>query len=86
MRFQHPEPSCRLNHAFVSSDTLTNQLNVDSEEALRKRISEFRRSVTNLAGTKWGMPLSRNAVIENRPGKGYRLNPNVVIVDPKELG
>jgi 7-cyano-7-deazaguanine synthase in queuosine biosynthesis len=74
------------NHAFIPTATLMDQLGVDSEITLRKRISEFRKSVAKLALTNWGIPLDRNAVIENRSGGGYRLNPSVVIIDTKELG
>ena len=73
------------NYAFVATDTLMEELGVDSEAALRKRISEFRRCVADLALEKWGIPLSRNAVIENRTREGYRVNPDVVIIATDEL-
>ena len=62
------------------------KLGVESELALRKRISEFRKSVYDLALEKWGVPLSRNALIQNRSGGGYRVNPDVVLIAPNELG
>ena len=73
------------NYVFVSKETLMDQLGVDSEPALRKRISAFRKSVASLALDKWGIPLSRDAVIENRSAEGYRLNPDVVFIGSKEL-
>jgi hypothetical protein len=73
------------NYETVSNEKLMDELNVDSEPALVKRISEFRRNVSNLALEKWGMQLSRHAVIETRSGRGYRLNPDVIIIDIKEL-
>jgi len=42
------------NYAFVATDTLMEKLGVESELALRKRISEFRKSVYDLALEKWG--------------------------------
>ena len=75
-----------VNYAFVAAETLMDRIGVDSEPALRKRISGFRKSVAGLALRIWGLPLSRNEVIENKSRSGYRLNPAVQIVDPKQLG
>jgi hypothetical protein len=74
------------NHAFVPTESLMDQLGVDSQGALLRRISDFRKSVAKLALARWGLPLERNAVIENKNRRGYRLNPALVIIDPKELG
>jgi 7-cyano-7-deazaguanine synthase in queuosine biosynthesis len=73
------------NYETVPNKKLMDELDVDSEPALVKRISEFRRNVSNLALENWGMQLSRHAVIETRSGRGYRLNPDVIIIDIREL-
>jgi hypothetical protein len=48
-------------------------------------ISDFRETVAKLALEKWGIQLSRHAVIETKSGKGYRLNPDVIIINMTEL-
>jgi hypothetical protein len=73
------------NHRFVPMATLLDVLGVDSEEALRQRISEFRKRVVELADEHWGLALGRNAVIESKYRVGCRLNPYVVLIDPSEL-
>jgi 7-cyano-7-deazaguanine synthase in queuosine biosynthesis len=73
------------NHAFVHKEKLMDRLGLDSEAALRKRISTFRKSVADLALEKWGISLTNNAVIENRSGEGYRLNPDVLLIATAEL-
>ena len=73
------------HYAFVSAEILMDRIGVDSESALRKRISEFRKNVAKLARERWGLPLGRNAVIENRSRIGYRLNPAVQVIDRKQL-
>ena len=65
--------------------TLLDLLDIDSETALRQRISEFRKRVVELADERWGLPLGRDAVIENKFRAGYRLNPDVVLIDPAEI-
>jgi hypothetical protein len=73
------------NHRFVPAETLMDLLRIDSEVALRQRISEFRRRVVELARDRWGLPLGRDVVIENKFGAGYRLNPEVVVIDSAEI-
>lgn len=73
------------NYRFVPTQSLLDQLDIDSETALRQRISEFRKRVVVLASDQWGLPLGRDAVIENKFGAGYRLNPAVVLIDAAEI-
>ena len=73
------------NYRFVPTQSLLDQLDIDSETALRQRISEFRKRVVVLASDQWGLPLGRDAVIENKFGAGYRLNPAVVLIDAAEF-
>jgi hypothetical protein len=73
------------NRASVTKAKLMDELEMESEIALVKRISDFRETVSNLALKKWGIQLSRHAVIETKSGKGYRLNPDVIIINMKEL-
>ena len=73
------------NHCFVPAQTLLDLLGIDSEPALRQRIGEFRKRVVQLADEHWGLALGRDAVIENKYRAGYRLNPDVVLIDPAEI-
>ena len=73
------------NHRFVPTASLLDVLGIDSAEALRQSISEFRKRVAQLADEHWGLALGRNAVIESKYRAGYRLNPDVVLIDPAEL-
>jgi hypothetical protein len=74
------------NHRFVRKETLLDLLGANNEMALRQRISEFRKRVVELADEVWGLSLGRDAVIENKFGAGYRLNPAVVLIDSAEIG
>src|SRR5262245_7162775 len=74
------------DRGFVSNQALLDRLGIDSEPALRKRVSKFNQSVADLALEKWGLSLARSAVIESGSRRGYRLKPDVFIVDTKELG
>ncbi len=73
------------NHRFVPMASLLDVLGIDSAEALRQSISEFRKRVAQLADERWGLALGRNAVIESKYRAGCRLNPDVVLIDPAEL-
>jgi 7-cyano-7-deazaguanine synthase in queuosine biosynthesis len=73
------------NRASVTKEELMEELNMDSEPALVRRISDFRENLSSLVLAKWGIQLSRHAVIETKSGKGYRLNPDVIIIDLREL-
>jgi hypothetical protein len=73
------------NHGFIPTETLMDLLGIDSETALRQRISEFRKRVVELAHHRWGLPLGRGAVVENKFRTGYRLNPAVVLIDPAQI-
>jgi hypothetical protein len=74
------------NYAFLRTDSLLEKLGIESETALRKRVSDFRLRVFDLALKKWGIPLNLNAVIEGRSREGYRLNPDVRVIATSELG
>ena len=59
------EAGLRLeNRASVPNKQLMDELDMDSEPALIRRISDFRENLSKLALERWGIQLSRNAVIE----------------------
>jgi hypothetical protein len=73
------------NYQFVTIQRLMDALSIDDESALRQRISKFRRRLFDMANERWGMPLSRNAVVENKSGAGYRLNPGIRLINLSEV-
>jgi hypothetical protein len=69
------------NYPFVSSHQLADRLNIE-EPTVRRRISRLRQQ---LARYSVGDPLPPDAVIENEPWRGYRLNPSVLVLAVSEL-
>jgi 7-cyano-7-deazaguanine synthase in queuosine biosynthesis len=56
-----------------------------SEASLRRCIYRIRRRLAAASESSAGLPLSAEALIENHPWQGYRLNPAVLILSPKEI-
>ena len=69
---------------FVPTEALLDALAVD-EVPLRQRISKFRKRIRERAREHLGVPLSKDAVIQNKSRSGYRLNPAVHLIDPGEV-
>jgi hypothetical protein len=66
------------NYPYLTKEELAHQFNYESDEVLRRRVSRCRNAINKLA-TKAGDPqLPINAIIENNPWHGYRLNPDRV--------
>ena len=61
-------------YPFVKSIDLANALSLD-ESSMRKRVSRFRTEMMGLCNAICRPPLSEDAVVENLPWHGYRLNP-----------
>ena len=80
-----PQGSNPTITASFRRQTLLDLLGIDSEPALRQRIGEFRKRVVQLADEHWGLALGRDAVIESKYRAGYRLNPDVVLIDLAEI-
>jgi hypothetical protein len=72
------------NYPFVDGRKLADQLNIE-ESALRRRISRLRRHLDKCSIACGYGPLSLDAVIENEPWGGYRLNPTVLVLAASEL-
>jgi len=72
------------NYPFVDGRKLADQLNIE-ESALRRRISRLRRHLDKCSIACGYGPLSPDAVIENEPRGGYRLNPAVLVLAASEL-
>jgi len=74
------------HYPFVSSRVLARQLACDSDETLRRQVLRLRNSIRGLAESAGEPAPDDDALIENQPGRGYRLNPNSVrVVQVAEL-
>jgi 7-cyano-7-deazaguanine synthase in queuosine biosynthesis len=75
------------NFPFIKAASLRLQINCPNEQTFRRRILRCRKSIDDLAMAAGGPLLPIEAVIENSPWHGYRLNPDRVrIVALPELG
>lgn len=75
------------HYPFTETPDLLRWLKCDREETLRRRVLRCRNKITELATNAGDPPPSTDAVIENSPWHGYRLNPDRIrIVTITELG
>jgi hypothetical protein len=72
------------NYPFIDGRKLADQLNIE-EPTLRRRISRLRRRLDKWSVAAGNGPLSADAVIQNEPRGGYRLNPAVLVLAASEL-
>jgi hypothetical protein len=63
-------------YPFTSNVDLRKQTNCGNEETLRRRVLRCRKAITRLAEDAGAAPPLDDAVIENQPWHGYRLNPD----------
>ena len=72
------------NNRYVNTIEMTKILGVN-DIALRRRVVRLRRSVADAFESCFGLPLGGDAVIQNQPWHGYRLNPLVRVVAPDQI-
>jgi 7-cyano-7-deazaguanine synthase in queuosine biosynthesis len=72
------------NYPLVDSHKLAQRLEVD-EPTVRRRISRLRHWVDKHSVAAGNGPLDPDAIIENVPWAGYRLNPTVLVLAVSEL-
>ena len=65
------------HYPFVSSRVLARQLACDSDETLRRQVLRLRTGIRRLAKSAGEPAPPDDVVIENQPGRGYRLNPEL---------
>jgi hypothetical protein len=71
---------------FLKTSALKREINCDSDEVLRRRVLRCRNYIEKLAKATGETSPSLDAVIENSPWHGYRLNPDHIrLVAPSEL-
>jgi hypothetical protein len=73
------------NYRYMSPSKLAERLDGIQEATLRRRVSRCREAVERAYRQKWDRGLPSDALIENKPWKGYRLNPNVRFVMITEI-
>src|SRR5215207_6303876 len=74
-------------YPFTKATTLLREVGCNDEETLRRRIHRCRTAIQDLAAKAGDPPPPIDAVIENSPWHGYRLNPDWIrIVARSELG
>ncbi len=74
------------HYPFVSSRVLASRLACDSDETLRRQVLRLRNGIRRLAESAGEPAPPDDALIENQPGRGYRLNPDSVrVVQVAEL-
>jgi 7-cyano-7-deazaguanine synthase in queuosine biosynthesis len=69
---------------FVKATTLAERLGID-QQGLRQQITRFRRSIRRKFLDAVDRELADDDVIQNDPGRGYRLNPYVLLVQPSQI-
>jgi hypothetical protein len=72
------------NHKYVPTSALIEELGIQ-EHSLRQRLAKFRRRAATIALDRWGLPLSKDAIVQTKPWTGFRLNPDVLLIDASEV-
>lgn len=74
------------NYPFVPSSELRDQLGLEDDETLRKRIQRCRLAISKVLSEGKRNDLDAHTVLESLTGHGYRLNPDrVLLIAPTEI-
>jgi len=73
------------NYRSISAAVLAEAVSTTGEVAGRKAISRLRKKINGEYQELYGSWPDSNAIIENIPGKGYRLNPTVRVVAADQI-
>ena len=65
-----------MNHPYIGTTSLVDQLKCGSDGTLRRRVLRCRNAIAKLAQSAGNPVPPLDAVIENHPWHGYRLNPD----------
>jgi hypothetical protein len=66
------------NYPFIPTPELSKRINCRSVESFRRIVYRCRELIRDRAGAAGDNDPSIDAIIETKPGRGYRLNPNLV--------
>ena len=69
---------------FVKTEDLADRVGID-QQGLRQRITRFRDTIEKKFLEALDVQLTDDDVIQNDPGRGYRLNPYLLLVQPGQL-
>jgi hypothetical protein len=69
---------------YLKKERLMRELDLE-EHSFRQRVRRCRVSLEKQFREKLGQPLGESDIIENRRWRGYRLNPSLLLVDPRRL-
>lgn len=72
------------NNRYLAADELARLLEIE-EPTMRRRVSDCRSKFTQMYLGKCGKKPPEDMLIENKHGRGYRMNPAIRIVAPTEL-
>jgi len=74
------------NYRPIRAVELADRLDLASEEAVRKRVSEIRQAIRQGFRDLFRIEPQRNTIIETVSGKrGYRINPKARVVAPDQI-
>jgi len=62
--------------ASIQAQDLANKLSLTGQ-SLRQQVNRLRKAITEDLVLGQGLPFDENDIIENQPGKGYRINPGL---------
>ena len=69
-----------LDYPMMSAGELANSIGLSSEETLRRSVSRSRKTLINKLAAAGLQDLAAIDIIENIPWRGYRLNPERIVV------
>lgn len=77
---QHLAPE---EHRFVKVQQLSKQLEM-ADGSVYRRVSECRKAFADMAAAAFGETVSQKLLIENLRWHGFRLNPNIRFIAPRD--
>jgi hypothetical protein len=79
------EQTAPENFKFTRATSLLELVGAGDTAALRQQVLRARKAIADAFLRANGYDLDQDDVVQNRPWLGYRLNPFVVLVDPKQI-
>ena len=73
------------NYRSISAEDLAKAVSTTGEIAGRRAIFRLRKKINSEYQELYGSCPDSNAIVENIPGKGYRINPAVRVVAPDQI-
>lgn len=85
--FREDMHACRTQeeYRFVAVGDLADRLGKNADEDVRQQVRRVRRALDNEFRGTLGRLLGIDDIIENRQGRGYRLNPGLLLILPQQM-